>query len=65
MSEYRLYRVLRDAEGKHVGNEYMGVLVTCKECKRANRELSGLYCGLSDVNMGEDGYCSIGEREGE
>ena len=40
-------------------------IVRCKECKRANHELSGIYCGLSDVNMGEDGYCSIGEREGE
>ena len=40
-------------------------IVRCKECKRSNRELSGIYCGLSDVNMGEDGYCSIGEREGE
>ena len=40
-------------------------IVRCKECKRANHELSGIYCGLSDVNMGEDGFCSIGEREGE
>jgi len=37
----------------------------CKECKRANHELSGVYCGISDVLMGEGGFCSIGEREGE
>lgn len=37
-------------------------IVRCVECKRANYELSGVYCGLSDVNMGEDGFCSIGER---
>lgn len=37
-------------------------IVRCKECKRANHEMSGVYCGLSDVNMGEDGFCSIGER---
>ncbi len=38
-------------------------IVRCKECKIANRELSGIYCGLSDVNMGEDGFCSVGERK--
>lgn len=38
-------------------------IVRCKECKRANHEPSGVYCGLSDVNMGEDGFCSIGERK--
>lgn len=38
-------------------------LVRCAECKRANYELSGVYCGLSDVNMGEDGFCSIGVRK--
>ena len=27
--------------------------------------LSGVYCGISDVLMGEDGFCSIGEREGK
>ena len=40
-------------------------IVRCGECKRANHELSGVYCGISDVLMGEDGFCSIGEREGE
>ena len=37
-------------------------IVRCGECKRANHELSGVYCGISDVLMGEDGFCSIGER---
>lgn len=32
MSEYRLYRVIRDLDGKHCGNEYLGNLVTCREC---------------------------------
>ena len=36
-------------------------IVMCKECVRANHELSGIYCGLSDVNMGENGFCSIGK----
>ena len=40
-------------------------IVRCGECKRANHELSGVYCGISDVLMGEGGFCSIGEREGE
>ena len=40
-------------------------IVRCGECKRANHELSGVYCGISNVLMGEDGFCSIGEREGE
>lgn len=40
-------------------------IVRCEECKRANHELSGVYCGISDVLMGEGGFCSIGEREGE
>ena len=44
-----------------VGMPYIDI-VRCKECKRANYELSGVYCGLSDVKMGEDGFCSIGER---
>ena len=40
-------------------------IVRCRECKRANYEWSGVRCGLSDALMGEDGFCSIGEREGE
>ena len=38
-------------------------IVRCRECKRAEHEPSGIRCGLSDVLMGEDGFCSIGERE--
>ena len=37
-------------------------IVRCRECKRANYEWSGVRCGLSDALMGEDGFCSIGER---
>ena len=37
-------------------------IVRCGECKRANYEWSGVRCGLSDALMGEDGFCSIGER---
>ena len=33
MSEYRLYRAMYDLEGKHCGNEYMGEVITCKDCK--------------------------------
>ena len=68
MSEYRLYRVLRDAEGKHVGNEYMGVLVTCKECKKWHDWGDGeCFCGRFEGGIGcsADDFCSYGEREGE
>ena len=37
-------------------------IIRCGECKRANYEWSGVRCGLSDALMGEDGFCSIGER---
>ena len=37
-------------------------IIRCEECKRANYEWSGVRCGLSDALMGEDGFCSIGER---
>ena len=40
-------------------------IVRCGECKRANYEWSGVRCGLSDALMGEDGFCSIGERSSE
>jgi hypothetical protein len=38
-------------------------IVTCGECVRANHELSGVYCGISDVLMGANGFCSIGKRK--
>lgn len=41
-------------------------LVRCGECVRANHELSGVYCGMSDALMGANGFCSLGKRkEGE
>ena len=40
-------------------------IVRCRECKRANYEWSGVRCGLSDALMGEDGFCSIGERKSD
>lgn len=38
-------------------------IVTCGECVRANHELSGVYCGMSDALMGANGFCSLGKRK--
>ena len=58
MSDIRLYRVMRDLEGKHYGNEYLGNLVSCGECK--HRESCCRPCYKS-----ADSYCSDGERKTE
>ena len=50
-------------KGKFAMGVLVGEIIRCRDCKRANHELSGVRCGLSDVLMGEDGFCSIGERE--
>lgn len=65
MSEYRLYRVLRNAEGKHVGNEYMGNLVTCKGCKHWHKKDEATYCDRVDYGYGykADDFCSYGESK--
>ena len=75
MSEYRLYRVLRNAEGKHVGNEYMGKLVTCKECKYwkgdgvftinalgEEEQLCKWWSKFGTIRTAAGDYCSYGER---
>lgn len=69
MSDIRLYRVMRDLEGKHCGNEYLGTLVTCGECKWAkpNRR-EGDYdckCHIPTFRVRADDFCSRGERKGE
>lgn len=66
MGEHIAYRVgWNEAIESILENAPTIDIVRCGECKRANYELSGVRCGLSDVLMGEDGFCSIGEREGE
>ena len=73
MSEYRLYRVMRDLEGKRCGNEYLGNLVTCGECKHCKKK-KGVFrgepiffyrCEEHNRDVESDDYCSWGEREGE
>ena len=79
MSDLRLYRVMRNLEGKHCGNEYLGNLVVCGECKHfrdtRNDELertpnSDGWCKRisrwGDVKcVRANDFCSYGEREGE
>ena len=67
MSDIRLYRVMRDLEGKHCGNEYLGNLVTCEECKyepicshsvqHTTRDAHSVTIGHKTVE-----WCSYGER---
>ena len=72
MSDIRLYRVMRDLEGKHCGNEYLGNLVTCRECKHwigeteyyEDREYKACW-QLCGQYMNSEFWCKYGEREGE
>ena len=65
MSDIRLYRVMRDLEGKHCGNEYLGNIVTCGECKHWNVVSNGCMRNPSVEGWQADDYCSYGEREDE
>ena len=67
MSDLRLYRMMRDLEGKHCGNEYLGNLVVCGECKHWHKKDDLTYCDRIDYGYGykADDFCSYGEREGE
>lgn len=67
MSDIRLYRVMRDLEGKHCGNEYLGNLVTCGECKHWHSKDNVTYCDRINYGYGYkfDDYCSYGEVRDE
>ena len=64
MSDLRLYRVMRDLEGKHCGNEYLGNLVVCGECKHWHEKDGLTYCDRIDYGYGykADDFCSYGSR---
>ena len=71
MSDIRLYRVMRDLEGKHCGNEYLGNLVTCGECKHREKylcdeiefyECSHLRLHGTKVGVTDDWFCADGKR---
>lgn len=78
MSEYRLYRAMYDLEGKHCGNEYMGEVITCKDCKHRHEDECPMhFVEQIDIDEGDgyydtdyiihdytqdDGFCSWGER---
>ena len=69
MSEYRLYRAMYDLEGKHCGNEYMGEVITCKDCKHAHMTYGGecKYCDKWEEDgealyLDGDFFCAYGER---
>ena len=71
MSDIRLYRVLRNLEGKHCGNKYLGNLVVCGECEHWQMDWTpeeGVdnyhYCIMVDKNTFDDWYCADGERKG-
>ena len=62
----RLYRVVRNCEGKHCGNEYIGDLVTCGECKHWHE---GEWYNTCDKHIGHgfpsDYFCADGERRND
>ena len=64
MSKYRLYRAMYDLEGKHCGNEYMGEVITCKDCKHRDPEDKKCDCGMwhFPYTTDDNDYCSYGER---
>lgn len=65
MSDIRLYRVMRNLEGKHCGNEYLGNLVTCGGCEHYHYSIDNIpYCDRQDYGYGwkDDDYCSRGKR---
>ena len=64
MSDLRLYRVMRDLEGKHCGNEYLGNLVTCGACKYWEDGKCWNLKGLNKTDgiVNADDFCSYGER---
>lgn len=69
MSDIRLYRVMRDLEGKHCGNEYLGNLITCGECEHWQTDWISEegaddyhYCPMVDRSTFADWYCADGER---
>lgn len=65
MSKYRLYRAMYDLEGKHCGNEYIGEVITCKDCKH-RRENCGMgdhrWCDVLKMTTSADDFCSYGKR---
>ena len=70
MSDIRLYRVMRDLEGNHCGNEYLGRLVVCGECENWQADWTpeaGVdnyhYCAMVDRSTFADWYCADGERK--
>jgi hypothetical protein len=64
MSDIRLYRVMRDLEGKHCGNEYLGNLVTCGECKHweVSENLGIGHC-VKHRSFKRNFYCADGEHK--
>lgn len=65
MSKYRLYRAMYDLEGKHCGNEYMGEVITCKDCRHSRIEGDAtlfMWCGYWNKPTDGNRYCSDGER---
>lgn len=73
MSDLRLYRVMRNLEGKHCGNEYLGNLVTCGECRYCKKKRGTFKgepiifyrCTENNRDVEADDFCSYGEREDE
>lgn len=63
MSKYRLYRAMYDLEGKHCGNEYMGEVITCKDCRFwKNEHLCLVMSKYGSIGTKAEHYCSWGER---
>lgn len=69
----RLYRVVRNCEGKHCGNEYIGDLVTCEKCNKSKLYTMNSNLPISrwchrfsvPVAVEDDDYCSYAERRND
>ena len=44
--------------------EWQGELVRCKDCRHAYFDCLYPVCNLLDMNIGDDDFCSWGERKG-
>ena len=60
MSEW-IAKPIKDGR-KHLGDEYMGDLIRCRDCKR-NKSDKWVDCPITEMyGRTTDNYCSLAER---
>lgn len=63
MSEW-IAKPIKDGR-KHLGDEYMGDLIRCRDCKR-NKSDKWVDCPITEMyGRTTDNYCSLAERREE